>query len=135
MKEIQIGNSLIKTDKAATEKFYLSQKKITDDCQCADCKFYAETVTNYPFEIFEILRDLGVDVEKNLDSEPTGAWCVRDDNGKLLHCDQAYKFSGDLGDKGDFEYLKVEGDFRIRAEFRQIASDSVYVALDIGVQT
>ncbi|MEY5048584.1 MAG: hypothetical protein RLZZ175_1943 [Bacteroidota bacterium] len=133
--EINIENETLIFDTEMTKKFYLSQEKTKDGCQCLECKYYVDFFTKQPFEIFLLLQKMGVDLEKNLESEPTGVWCVRDDNGKLLHCDQAYQIFGNINseEKSEIKYSKIENNYKIDAYFKQINVDNLHVSLDINL--
>jgi hypothetical protein len=129
--DFKINGTTLKVDKVSTEKFYLTQNKITDNCGCSDCLFYADNFTKQPFEIFKTLKDMGVDLEKNLSSEPTGVWCVRDDNGQLIYCFQVYQVFASLDtlDKTEISYEKHESGYKVDAKFIQSSADRVDIEL------
>ena len=131
--ETTFDRGVINVEMELTRQFYLKQHSVIADCSCSDCVFFFENVIHRPFEIFKILRDFGVDLGKNLDSEPTGAWCVRDDHGELIHCDQTYQIFGkmDCWGKSEFNYSKFEDGWRVNARFRQLNLDNVSVALNV----
>ena len=56
----------------ATREFYRTQSRIIDGCECEDCKFYYHIFSRKNLELYNYLSNLGVDIGKNLDSEPTG---------------------------------------------------------------
>ena len=120
-------------DPERTREFYLTQNKITENCSCDDCQFYTESFTQEPFEIFSLLSSMGVDLQKNLKSDPAGAWCIRDDNENVIHCDQLYTVVGHFSDKYKTfaNYEKVEGNFKISAQFKESADDTILVVLSI----
>ena len=115
--EIEGCSLLVYGDK--TQQSYLTQENIVDDCQCSDCKFYSETFTKEPLEIFSILSSFGVDLQKNLSSEPTGVWCVRDENDIFLYCRQVYHVVRQFSkcDKSRVKYEKQENDYNVNAVF------------------
>ena len=43
---------------------------------------------------------MGIDLGKNLTDEPTGVWCVRNESGDFLHCEQVYQAVGELSKQG-----------------------------------
>lgn len=90
----KINNEELQVDTVKTKEFYQTQNKIIDNCTCDDCNFYATNFIKEKLEIFSILQLMGVDLEKNLITEPTGVWCIRDDQGKFLHCQQVYQTVG-----------------------------------------
>ena len=131
--EVLIGGVTFTVNTTLTKEFYLSQNKITDDCTCSDCVFFFEKLIKEPFELFQILQNLGIDIGKNLSTEPTGAWCVRDDNGELIHCDHAYQMVGSVRpqDGNQVQYSKFEKGYRITAIFTPSDPDIIYIALYI----
>ena len=126
----KINNKSIQIDTSKTIEFYLSQKKILDNCKCDDCNFYATTFIKENLEIFKILRSMGVDLEKNLSSEPTGVWCIRDD-GKFLHCEQVYQTEGKFSncDTSEVKYENIENGFKVSATFLKAGDDKVGIEL------
>lgn len=110
-----INGEPIQIDTAKTVEFYLAQNKIVDDCQCDDCNFYATTFIKNELEIFSTLNAMGIDLCKNLISEPTGVWCVRGDHGELLHCEQIYQAVGQFTNEMTSKviYEKTENNFKV----------------------
>ena len=74
---------------------------------CDDCRFYATTFISQDLEIFGILKLMGIDLGKNLTDEPTGVWCVRNESGDFLDCEQVYQAVGEIANK-DILKLKYE---------------------------
>ena len=114
-------------DTAKTMEFYKSQNKIVDDCTCDDCNFYATIFIKEKLEIFSLLQSMGVDLEKNLISEPTGVWCIRDDNGNLLHCQQIFQVVGQLSIKNSskLRFENTEFGFGVATTFAQADGDKI----------
>jgi hypothetical protein len=129
----QIEGYPLTVDCDKTKEFYLTQEKITDDCQCKDCRFYAENFTKEPLEIFSILSSMGVDLQKNLNSEPTGVWLIRDENDNFIHCDQVYQVVGHFPseDKSQLKYEKEQDGYKISAAFLPAGSDTIDIELKI----
>lgn len=129
----KIHNVELQVDIAKTKEFYLTQNKITDDCSCNDCVFYATIFIHENLEIFNILPLMGVDLGKNMASEPTGVWCVRDDNDNFLHCQQVYQAVGQLSanNVSKVEYEKDDNGFKVTATFIQAGADKIDIALQI----
>lgn len=127
----KINNEDLHVDPAKTREFYLTQNKIIDDCKCDDCSFYTTNFIKENLEIFYILRSMGVDLEKNLTSEPTGVWCIRNDNGNILHCQQVYQTVGQIltNDVSKVNYEKTENGFKVAATFLKTDSDKVDIEL------
>jgi hypothetical protein len=88
-------------------------------------------LTKQPFEIFKALSDMGVDLEKNLSSEPTGVWCIRDDNGELIHFFQVYQIFGSIDslDKAEIKYLKIDRGYKVDAKFIESSANTVDIEL------
>jgi hypothetical protein len=93
----EIDNITSKIDRIETEKFYTAQSRVMQGCDCEDCKYYEEEFIKKPIAIFKILKEYGVDLRKNVESEPTGAWVVRDEE-EFICCEQAYLLKGDFKD-------------------------------------
>lgn len=123
----------MQVDTIKTQEFYLTQNKIIDDCSCADCRFYATTIIKENFEIFRILKSAGVDLKKNLSTEPTGVWCIRDDDGSLLCCQQVYQTFGKLLNNviSKFKYEMTENGFNVTAIF--LPTDSGKIDIDLTI--
>lgn len=116
--EYTLHSNRILYDKAATVRFYKSQDPIVEDCNCEGCWLYVENVVHLDFEIFRVLKDLGVDLLKNLRSEPDGVFVTLGDKGEMVHCTQTYQIVGRLAIGPKFEvYTNVEHGYRIEAEF------------------
>ena len=133
-RDFEIDGITLQVDKEATENFYLTEKKISDNCGCDDCSFYANIWIKQPFEIFPMLEEMGVDLGKNLSSEPTGVWCIRDENGQLIHFEQVYRVFGTINseDRKEIRYLRVKNNYEIKAKFIQYKSDCVDIELTFG---
>lgn len=112
-----INGEPLENDTSKTKEFYLTQHKITDDCECDDCNFYATNFINNKFEIFSLLETMGIDLSKNLGGEPTGVWCIRDDKGEFLHCLQVYQAVGQFVNENatKLSYEKTENNYKICA--------------------
>lgn len=80
-----------------------------------------------------MLSSMGVDLQKNLNSEPTGVWCVRDENDNFVHCYQVYQIVGlfSVGDKTQLKYEKEEGGYKVSAAFLPAGSDKIDIELRI----
>lgn len=116
----------------ATTQLYSTQHLISDDCECEDCKFYVSKVLRYGFSIHAELSSAGVDVAKNLDSEPTGVWCVRDDGGKLLYTAHAYHIVGRLYDsQAEVGYQASEQGYNLDVYLQQIDDQTVRIDVTI----
>jgi len=128
-KDFKIDGTILRVDKKVTKNLYLTEVKITDNCNCDDCDFYVNRLIKQPFEIFQMLLEMGIDLEKNLSSEPKGVWCVRDNQGQLIHVDQVYRLSGTIIDKQEIVYSRIEETYKIGARFIPYKVDYVDVEL------
>lgn len=134
---LSFGEILIKVDKEATEQFYLDQDKVVDNCSCTDCQYFVNDIITQPWEVFRLLRNSGVDIEKSLNSDPAGAYVVRDDDGKLLHCDQSFQIFGKiLSDTNtEIKYSKFEAGFRIVLKFKELVQEEIFITLIIDLRS
>ena len=123
----------MQVDVSKTQQFYLTQDKITEDCTCDDCRFYATEFIKQTLEIFELISTMGVDLAKNLESEPTGVWCIRDNDGIFIYSQQVYQTFGVILpiNTSEIKYEKTEKGFNINALFIQIKDETIYIVLTI----
>lgn len=131
--DFEIAGTTLRVDKMATERLYLPEVKITDNCNCSDCTFYADILIKQPFEIFQLLSRMGVDLGKNLSSEPTGVWCIREADGQLIHFDQVYRIFGSIVEREEIRYLRKESNYSIHAKFIPYKSDYVDIELKFDI--
>nr|WP_288836703.1 hypothetical protein [uncultured Flavobacterium sp.] len=131
-KEFKIGEGLVLVDVERTVEFYKDQNEVLLDCSCSDCRFYCDFIAKKDFEFFQLLKEMGVTLTKNLSTEPTGVWCVLD-NGDFLYCENAFRVFGTIhnSDTGKLIYLKTESGFKMDAMFYAPESDVVDIYLDI----
>jgi hypothetical protein len=66
----QINKCRITIDIGKTTAYYATQNLITEDCDCENCKHYAENVIHKDIRIFDILKSMGVDLAKNENNQP-----------------------------------------------------------------
>lgn len=131
--EFNIVNHIIKIDVQATIHFYQTQNSILDDCTCNDCSYFYHDFIHKSFSVFDTLRRFGVDLGKNLNSEPTGVWCVREDNGKVVHIFQVYQVIGHFADTSleEIHYSITESDLNFNIKLIQSGSDNIDIELRI----
>lgn len=130
---LKFGDGLIDIDTVLTKKFYHEQVLIKNDCSCGDCAFFVDRFTKFPFEIFNILARMGVDLTKNLTSEPTGVWCIRDDTGVMNHCQQVLRVIGKIVGEDKILYKKIEYGYQVNSEFEQINSNEIDIELNFSI--
>lgn len=128
--KFQIAENIVFADVEATKKFYSTQNHISEDCTCGDCIYYLNHFIKQPFEIFNVLSNLGIDLEKNLNSEPTGVWSIVDDENILQHCNQTCQVVGSVN--SDFTYKKQELGYNVKASFSKDENDKVLIELNFG---
>ncbi len=128
--QFQIAENFVIVDVEATKKFYLAQNHISEDCACGYCAYYLNHFIKQPFEIFNLLSNLGIDLEKNLNSEPTGVWSIVDDENILQHCNQTFQVVGSVN--SDFTYKKQELGYNVKASFLKVEKDKVFIELNFG---
>ena len=71
-----------------------------------------------------------MDLEKNLKNEPTGVWCIRDDNDEFVFFQQTYLIKGTILQEKSFLYTKEEFGFKIKADF---INDKENIIIDLRV--
>ncbi|WP_313385206.1 hypothetical protein [Chishuiella sp.] len=124
-KLIQIGDYIINYDNKKTSEIYSKEINIKEDCPCSECHFFVDVITKLELEIFQILKKVGTDLEKNLSSEPTGVWCIRDDNNEFIFFQQTYLIKGFILEHTSFHYEKEELGLRINAYFTNEIDDII----------
>lgn len=129
---IKIGQNRIAYDKKKTSEAYSKEVNIIENCSCEDCHYFAIVITKLELEIFQILKNAGVNLEKNLDSEPTGVWCIRDNNDEFVYFQQVYRIKGRILENNSFQYEKEELGFKITAEFLNENTDDVIIDLQVA---
>lgn len=132
-KNIEFENLKIEVDVDLTNEFYLTQNKIPDDCKCEDCMFYYEKFIHKPYKAFDFISKLGIDLGKNLSSEPTGVWCVRDDNGGIIYVFQVYQAIGKILNlnNNEFQVEFIEKNLKMNMKLIQSNIDLIDIELKI----
>lgn len=131
--DLKIQDYALSVDVEVTRQLYSQEIKIADDCTCDGCQFFSTIFIKENIEIFKLLTSIGVDLEKNMRVDDSGLWCVLDDNGNLLYCEQSYSLVGDILSpvgKG-FRYSKTELGFQISAFFANTVNDHIVIYLTI----
>jgi hypothetical protein len=129
---IEIGENRIAYDNKKTSDAYLKEISIIENCPCDDCYYFANVITKLELEIFQILKNSGVNLEKNLGSEPTGVWCIRNENDKFEFFQQAYLIKGRILENNYFQYRKEELGLKITAEFQNENTNDVVIDLQVA---
>lgn len=126
--QFQIAGKSVFVDIDATTKFYSSQNHISEDCPCDDCNHYLNYFIKRPFEILTILSKMGIDLEKNLNSEPTGVWCHVGEDNQLGHCSQTFEVIGSIN--SSFTYQYREFGYDIKVVFEKIDEGKIFIGLN-----
>lgn len=128
--KFKICDQTIEVDVQETINFYNTQKYTLEGCQCSDCAYFVNTFIHKPFEIFKIIKTMGVDLQKCIDKDE-GVWCVRD-NEKVIHVDHLYYSIGHFSDENlnQVIYHKIEENYGIQAVF----FNSPHRANTLGIQ-
>lgn len=115
--KFKICDQTIEVDVQETIYFYNTQKYTLEDCQCSDCAYFVNTFIHKPFEIFKILKTMGVDLRKNIDKDE-GVWCIMYGD-KVIHIDHLFYLIGHFSDGNVKEviYHKNEENFKIETLF------------------
>jgi hypothetical protein len=93
----QIGQCSLHVDTKSTKEFYTRQPKITENCSCDYCKYFDTEVINQPNRLFEILKKMEVDLNRQPNINPDGVCCVGDTKqGKLGYMGYYFVF-GEIG--------------------------------------
>ena len=127
----EIDNITSRVDRIETEKFYTTQSRVMEGCDCEDCKYYEEEFIKKPMPFFKVLKECGVDLGKNIDSEPTGAWVIRE-NEEFICCEQAYLVKGDFADITEATFELHDGKFKTNIKIHKVdeASLILYVTIE-----
>jgi len=129
----RVGKEQIEVDVNSTREFYLSEETVINDCDCVDCFYFYNEFINKPSETLELIKSFGVALGKNLTNEPTGAWCVRSNNGKVVHIFQVYQVNGKLlSTNGEsFECTNNENRLKMNVKFQQSAFSMIDIELTV----
>ncbi len=117
IESIRLNDIIVEYDKGKTSDAYLNEINIKNDCPCGDCHFFVDVVLKIDLEIFRFLKNVGTDLKKNLKTEPTGVWCIRDDDNEFICFQQVYLIKGSLSKNSSHHYEKEELGLKINAEF------------------
>jgi hypothetical protein len=139
----QISQCRIKVDVVKTTEFYSEQNLIVDDCDCKDCKHFAENVIKKEIRIFEILKKMGVDLAKNENNQPDGLWHTGEGDKFKNSYIHYYRIFGTIGktqlsttkinNKGlkSVEYFANESDSFCRYIFSQINNEEIECQINL----
>lgn len=131
IKTFNINGTQVAINVLATKEFYKTQKNISEDCDCSDCSYYQNIFTNKSFAFFDILTKMGVDIKKNLSSEPTGVWCIRNESNNIIHVTNYHHVIGNITQSKQVECSIVEHKLNFNLFFRQIEENIIDIELSI----
>ncbi|MET0243390.1 MAG: hypothetical protein ABW174_07975 [Flavitalea sp.] len=120
----KIGNVPIYVDINKTKTFYLPQMSIAENCSCESCIYFSEIFSQLSLPIFIVLKDMGVDLKKNVENEPTGVFTVLDDtNDGVFYVEQMFYVYGYIGPHliEDLEHTRVEDGYSVRTSLDTIS--------------
>lgn len=80
-----------------------------------------------------MLSGMGVAITKNLSSEPTGVWCIRDDKGTMNHCQHVLRVFGKIVGEDKILYQNNEYGYAVNSEFVQINPNEIEIELNISL--
>ena len=97
MQQLQVGDQILLHDRLRTEAAYSAMKTgDAERCGCASCRnFAAQRGVAYPVRFRELLKQLGIDEEKE------GEVCDYGDDGSLRRYDGWFYLSGELIQPGE----------------------------------
>jgi len=105
--QFQIGQCRVLVNLTATHEFYKNQPKITDNCTCGDCQYFSDVVIEQNNKLFDLLKKMKVDLQRQPNINPDGVCCVDLDNGK----------------KGYIGYYYVIGELRKTTKNTKVTDD------------
>lgn len=73
---IQIFQCRITVDFDKTKDFYATLPRISENCQCEDCKYFEDILIKKDFYLFQILKSMGVDISRQPNINPDGICSV-----------------------------------------------------------
>ncbi|MFD2178564.1 hypothetical protein [Veronia pacifica] len=130
METIRFKEFGILVDSERTREFYKHQNNILEDCSCSDCDYFYNTFSKLPFSVYKFLSLSGVDLQKNLASEPTGVQCAVENNN-LIFCDQDCLFFGKLP-KEELEFTYIESNLNFKVYFYHISDYEIKVQINLS---
>lgn len=93
----QIGQCRLHIHTKQTKLFYATQPKITENCSCGYCKYFEREVINQPNRLFEVLKQMEVDLSRQPNINPDGVSCVGDTKQDKLGYMGNYFVFGEIG--------------------------------------
>lgn len=117
--EILVEDLVVRVDINKTKEFYTKQNEIIEDCNCEDCSFYYKDFINREYRFLKHLTSCGIDLKKNLNNEPTGVSCIRNDSGEVINITQVFHVKGEVLSLNERLVLlkEVEGNLVIKLRY------------------
>lgn len=72
----QIGKCRLAINIKHTREFYAGQPSIKQNCSCGYCKYFEEVVVKEANRFWALLKDMGVDLNRQPNINPDGLCCV-----------------------------------------------------------
>jgi hypothetical protein len=130
-RKFSLADITINADPNETRDHYTALPLVATQCDCVDCKAYAELVANMDCTLFDWLKEIGVNLAKNVVSDPAGANAT-EHNGKIIWCTQLFEVIGTLV-SGE-TYSEENGDHNISAYFQQKKPNVIWVDVKIELR-
>ncbi|MHA4812560.1 hypothetical protein ACX0G9_30990 [Flavitalea flava] len=108
----QIGQCRLHIQIERTKEFYAAQPKISTNCSCDNCKYFENEVINHSNRLFEVLKEMGVDLSRQPNINSDGICCVGDTKPDKLGYMGNYFVYGKIG-KTSKKNKKSEDDNRV----------------------
>ena len=93
----QIGQCRLHVHTKRTKEFYEKQPRITENCSCGYCKYFENVVISQPNRLFQILRSMEVDLNRQPNIHPDGICYVGDTKQDKLSYMGYYFVFGEIG--------------------------------------
>ena len=76
MNLFQLGTYGVIVDLAKTKAFYSTLPQISANCSCGNCVYFEKVVIKQPLRLFDLLKDMQVDLSRQPDINPDGVYAI-----------------------------------------------------------
>jgi len=93
----QIGQCRLHIHLKRTKEFYSVQPKISENCSCGYCKYFENKVIKQTSKLFDLLKKMGVELNRQPDINPDGISCIGESKPHKLGYMGYYFVYGEIG--------------------------------------
>ncbi len=136
----QIGQCRVFVEVDRTIDFYRELPRISENCNCEECKHFENVVTNMDLRLFKILEGMGVDLKRQPNINPDGVCSTGDIEkfqrtymgyyklfGKIGKTQRTHKQTNSNGETTAVEFRESEEDAFVQYTIKQESTDELTV--------